>query len=165
MSSNNNSNDATMAVAFGIAVIAALAYAMFALFAFFAFVLTILAIFAWNRPLRLGRKIVIEPEEARAFVRRGLAGMCLLPAFAFFVEAFLSVNINWDYLPHMMVLGYIGGSLGIEIMMAEENGRGSVVPQQHQQVLPPQPSQPALPPAPREPFRYASWDDEEENRR
>lgn len=165
MSSNNN-NDTGVIVGFIVAGLAMIAFFIFALFAFAAFVLTILAIFAWNKPLRIGRKFVITPEEARAFVGRGIVGMWLVPAFALFVNVFLGVHINWEYFTHMMIVGYVGGSIGIEVMMAEESGGGGYVePHHHQQVLPPAPAQKALPPAERDPFRYATWDDEEENRR
>ncbi len=165
MSSNNN-NDASTGIAIVFGIIAALAFVAFALFAFVAFVLTILAICAWNKPLRIGRKFVLEPEDARAFVWRGLMGMWMVPAFAFFVNVFLGVHINWGYLAHMMAFGYVAGSLGVEAMMADENGNHQhAEPQQYQQVLPPQTAQRALPPSPRGPFNYASWDDEEENRR
>lgn len=165
MSSNNN-NDASTGIAIVFGIIAGLAFVAFAIFAFTAFALTILAICAWNKPLRIGRKFVIEPHEARAFVWRGLMGMWMVPAFAFFVNVFLGVHINWGYLTHMMMFGYVAGSLGIEAMMADGNGnQGHAEAPHHHEVLPPPPAQRALPPASREPFNYASWDDEDENRR
>ncbi len=163
MSSNNN-NDTGVIVGFIVAGLAMIAFFIFALFAFAAFVLTILAIFAWNKPLRIGRKFVITPEEARAFVGRGIVGMWAVPAFALFVNVFLGVHINWEYFTHMMMVGYVGGSIGLEMMLADKDGSGDST-ELHQQVLPPAPAQKALPPAEREPFHYASWDDEEENRR
>ena len=163
MSSNNN-NDTGQAVGYLFAGMAMLAFVAFAIFAFIAFVLTILAIFAWNKPLRIGRKFVITPDAARAFVGRGLVGMCAVPAFALFVNVFLGVHINWEYFTHMMMVGYVGGSIGLEMMLADKDGGGGS-PETHQQVLPPPPAQRAIPPAEREPFHYASWDDEEENRR
>lgn len=62
---------------------------------------------------------------------------------------------------HMVVGGYTLGSIGVEIMIANnEAASPSVTYIPPQPELPP-PSRPALPAPPREPFRYASWDDEE----
>lgn len=166
MSSNNNNSAASTGIAIVFGLFAAIAMFAFAFFAFVAFVLTILAICAWNKPLHIGGKLSIQPEEARSFVWRGLMGMWMLPAFVLFVNVFLGVHINWGYLPHLMVFGYVAGSLGLEMMMADDGSDHShAEPRQHHEVLPPQPSQRNLPAAPRESFSYASWDDEEENRR
>lgn len=166
--SQNNNDESTM-IAMGLAFIGvaamALAFVFAAIIAFAAFLFTILAILAWSKPLRLGR-LVIEPEEAQAFVYRGLIGAVSVPAFLLFCAIVFDLRIEWNYLFHFMLAGYVLGSVGVEIAMAEENGSSRAVhPQQSHQVLPPQPAQRALPPAAREPFRYASWDDEEENRR
>lgn len=164
--SQNNQNDASAGIGLVFAGIGILALVAFAAFAFIAFALTALAIFAWNKPRRLGRKIVIQPEEARAFVFRGLVGMGLVPAFVFFVNVFQNVHIEWQYLSHMMVFGYVAGSLGIEVLMADQSDAAeSDETRQVQQVTPLQPEQRVLRPIEPEPFRYASWEDEEENGR
>ena len=158
MASNNNDSGAGTGIALVLAFIGAMAI-MFAVFlAFLAFIFTVIAILAWNNPLRLG-KVVVTPEEARGFVGRGIVGAIGLPAFAAFCEVFLQVSINWDYLMHMMVGGYTLGSLGVEIMMADDERFAAPVtyiPPEPQ--LPPRPSLPAPEP---QPFRFASWDDEE----
>ncbi|MGY4748871.1 hypothetical protein ACVNHC_03305 [Pannonibacter sp. Q-1] len=161
---SNNHNDEKTVVLLIFGAIWALVLVAFALFAFIAFVLTILAICAWNKPLHPG-KLSIEPEEARAFVGRGLVGMWIVPAFALFVNVFLGVHINWGYLSHMMVIGYVGGSVGVQFLLVDDNEGAPASAPLREEVLPPPYSQQALPPAPREPFNYASWDDEEENRR
>lgn len=163
MSSNNDEKSAViMVVAFIGAVMMAIAIFIMALLAFAAFVLTILSIFAWNRPLRLGR-IVITPEEARGFVYRGIAGALLVPAFLAFMTLLFDLNIEWSYLLHFMLAGYVGGSIGLEILFAQEEPQGGGPVHYH-------PAPPAIPAPTRQtmlappeapPFRYASWDDEE----
>lgn len=76
MSSNNNKDESTLIImgfAFLGAVAMMIVMAIIMMLTFAAFVLTILAICAWNKPLRLG-KLIIMPEEAHAFVCRGMAG-------------------------------------------------------------------------------------------
>ncbi|MCJ8510721.1 hypothetical protein MUU53_23060 [Rhizobium lemnae] len=162
MSSNNN-NGAGMAVAFAIAMLGIVGIFIFALLAFVAFVLTALAIFAWNSPLTLG-KWTLHPHEARAFVTRGILGAFLVPAFLLFVNVFLNIHIEWNYLSYMLVGGYTLGSIGIEIIMADEQ---TVSAPPVTTYISPTPQLPASPKqAPQsmetEPFRFASWDDEEE---
>lgn len=158
MASNNNSNEAG-GLALVLAFIGAMAIMFAVVLAFFAFVLTIIAIFAWNSPLRLG-KWVVTPEEARAFVGRGIVGAIMVPAFCLFCEVVFQVPIVWDYLAYMMVGGYTLGSLGIAIMIAEDEAPSAPVT-----YIPPQPQLPPAPrpvlSAPKEPFRFASWNDEE----
>lgn len=167
--SQNNQNDENTAIAMALgfigAVMMVIAFAVIAILSFVAFVFTILAIIAWNEPLRLGR-LVIEPEEARAFVYRGLLGAATAPAFLLFCAVLFGVPVEWNYFHYFLLGGYVAGSVGIEIAMAEENsGDSAVHPQLPQQVLPPRPAPQMTPPAEREPFSYARWDDEEENRR
>jgi hypothetical protein len=165
MSSQNNNNEQS-AMIFVAAILCAAAFAaivfIFALATFTAFVMTIICFFAWNRPRRLGKEVLM-PEEARAFVYRGLAGAVLLPVFAIFCDLVFGVYIRGDVLPYLVIGGYVVGSLGIEILMAEEAQQQ----QQSIQVIPPQmPVQRAQPslPSNKPPFRYASWDDEEAGR-
>jgi len=161
---SNNSDDGKIAILLVLGAIWAIALIVFAIFAFIAFVLTILAICAWNKPLHIG-KLSIEPEEARAFVGRGLVGMWVVPAFALFTNVFLGVHINWGYLNHMMVFGYVGGSIGVLFLMTDENGAVPASSPQREVALPQPKSHQTLAPPPREPFHYANWDDEEESRR
>lgn len=163
MSSNNNneSSAAMMVVAFIGAAIMMVALFVMALLAFAAFALTILSIFAWNKPLCLGR-LVIMPDEARGFVWRGIIGAFMVPAFLVFTSLFFDLNIAWEYLLHFMLAGYVGGSIGMEILFAQDD-RMSARPIFDHPAQPtlPAPAQKALPPADPAGFRYASWDDEE----
>ncbi|MBN9033804.1 MAG: hypothetical protein BGO05_21405 [Rhizobiales bacterium 63-7] len=163
MSSNNNDNGAGMAVAIVCALIGAAAIFLFAILAFVAFVLTILAIFAWNSPVTLG-KWTLHPHEARAFVGRGILGAVLVPTFVLFVQVVFTIPVEWQYLNYMLLIGYVLGSIGIEIMMADQEGTSTPPATTY---IPPAPQLPAPPkPSPQtseaEPFRFASWDDEEE---
>jgi hypothetical protein len=163
MSSQNNNETNGFAVAFAfIGVAIAMAAAIIAVIAcFITFVFTILALLAWNRPLKLGKHI-LTPAEARGFVYRGLAGAVLVPAFAIFCVVFFNVFIPGDALPYLIVGGYVAGSLGIEVLMAD--GTEAQAPMN---VTPPPPEMPRglpAPPASRQPFEYARWDDEDARR-
>lgn len=165
---SDNKNDESSAIIMVFAFIGAALY-VWAIFlallaAFAAFVFTILSLIAWNRPLRLGRTFVITPDEARAFVYRGLIGAGVLPAFLIFVEVVTGVGINADFFLPSIALGYTLGSVGVEIMMAngeseDATGVEIIPPQQQLPAPPPQASTPQ-----RLPFRFASWDDEEARR-
>ena len=159
MSNRNDDDNSGIALVFmGLAMIG-LGLAIIA--AFIAFVLTVIALFAWNKPRRIG-KTVIRPEDARGFVYRGIAGAFLLPAFCIFLNVFLGIYINGEYLPHLILGGYVLGSLGLEILMHEEGGDEPQAPTVIDAPSLPQTRQPEiLPPPPQEPFRYASWDDED----
>lgn len=160
-------NDDSSGLAIAAAFVCAIAIAMFlivaAVLSFLAFVFTVLSLLAWNERLTIGR-FTIEPEEARAFIQRGLIGMVLLPLFALFCQVLFQIPINGQAWPYIILGGYVLGSVGIEILMAEQaqNAPPTItLPSRpaeppHSTVLPP-PSAPA-------PFRYASWDDEEERR-
>ncbi len=159
-SKNDESNALAFAAAFIFAGMIFLAFAIFAVAAFITFVLTIICVIACFRPLKLGNE-TIYPEQASAFIVRGCAGSIILPAFALFASALFKFQIVPDYWPYIFLLGYIGGSLGIEMLNAEDDGNaGRSAPP-----LPPSPPQQSLPRPEPEPFRYASWDDEEEARK
>lgn len=162
MSSRNNDNTAGSGFAIVAGIIAVIGIALLAALAFLCFVLTILCLIAWNKPLSIGR-LTLEPQDARAFVGRGLMGMSMLPAFVSFCSLLFGLHINWSYLPYFMVGGYAIGSLGVEFLL-------------QQQVSAATPPEPLPPPAqitqeqhrtidaqPREtqPFQFATWDDEE----
>jgi hypothetical protein len=167
-------NDETSGMIFVVAIIGAAAYAfiflVFMIAAFVTFVLTLLCLHAWFKP-RAIRNVILMPEEARSFIKRGLLGALMLPAFAVFLEIIFDLRINADVLPYLAALGYMGGSLGIEILMAEEEASPPVVNAPRQHVL--APSRPVerivlAPPRQRKQsgerhpsFDYATWDDEE----
>lgn len=167
MSSNNGNND-NAGIILVFSVIGAIAYlaflAVFFLMMFGAFVLTFICFFAWNKLLMLGNHPLM-PEEARAFVKRGLAGAALVPAFFVFVALFLGVPLNGDALFYGMVGGYTLGSIGLELLWAHEAQQvAAQAPpiQPYYQINPPQSAPPpSLPAPPRPPFHFASWDDED----
>lgn len=162
----SSKNDETTAVVMVFACLGAMAIMLaafvFAVLAFLSLLLTFVALCAWSRPRRIG-KFILEPEEARAFVYRGLAGSFLLPTFVAFCALLFGFNIQDSVWPYLFLGGYVAGSIGIEILMADQNGGGGAV-----DITPPQvPSAPprSLPRPEPEPFRFASWDDEEERGR
>lgn len=165
--SSNNDNGAAMGMAVVFTILAFVGLFLYALLLFVSFVLTILCIVAWNNPLRLG-KLTIEPREAHAFVARGLFGMAALPFFAAFCSTIFDVPIDPEFWSHLVVGGYALGSLGVEIMMAEDQPRTMTPawreePQRPVEVLPPQ-KRAAVRDDPSESVRFASWDDEDEMR-
>lgn len=165
MSSRNNDevNGMIYAIAFIGAGAILLASVVYALAAFAAIVLTLFALAAWNEPLTLGGN-TLKPEEARIFVARGVIGVVVLPVFIAFCDALFNLHVNWSLWPHFVLIGYTLGSVGL--MFFEDSNE----PQTGGQViLPPTPRLPEpprtihTPPEPK-PFRFASWDDEEEGR-
>jgi hypothetical protein len=162
MSSKNDDNSAAIMgmvfIGVGIYLLAILA---FMIAAFVTFVLTILCLLAWNRPIGRG-EYILTPEEARGFIGRGIAGSLFLLAFLVFIDLVFNAPINWDYAFYYAAGGYMGGSLGIGMILEEEKRASQTIDVPHQPVSPP-PQQRALP-APRQPFEYASWDDEEVRR-
>ena len=178
MSSNNNgTSPEMMAFALVAAAMMMVFYFFVALLAFRAFVFTILALIAWNKPLTLGKE-TIYPHEARAFVRRGLFGALVVPAFAVFCEVLLQLQIAPDAWTYLFVGGYVGGSLGIEILMAQQEAENATVSEYFPPVVEHLPNQhrPQLETrtnrkedanavsddAEARPFRFADWDDDEE---
>ncbi len=163
--SQNNNNDASFGIGLAFAGLMIIAYVAFAILAFLTFILTILCFAAWSSPITIG-KWTLTPVEARGFVRRGIFGALALLAFLVFVETFFRVGINWNALPEILIGGYIGGSLGVEWLMAQDD-EAQTLAQPMQPQLPTvqeiQPPRKALPPR-REPFEFASWDDEEERK-
>lgn len=164
MANNNDNSGAGMAFA----LVAAMAYFMFLIVAavagFLTLILTILSILAWNRELRLGKHI-ITPQEARAFIGRGLLGTLMAPLFVLFCELMFKFQFEWDkFGGYVLFAGYVLGSLGMEFLMAkareEEEERMRMYPPQRS-FTPPQEPQRGLPAPPKEPFSFASWDDDE----
>lgn len=154
---SSKSNDENAAIGVVVAVIAFAALFFFALLAFVALVFTVLALLAWKKPLRLGR-FVITPDEAHAFVGRGLIGMALLPTFWAFCCILFGLPFEGDYLGYLLIGGYTLGSVGIEILSADDDPPAASPV--HTPPALPTPADKA-PAAEEEPFRFASWDDEE----
>lgn len=174
MSQNNNDEATAIGMVFAMigVFIMMVGFAILALAAFASFVLTILALCAWNKPLSLG-KVTIEPHEARAFVGRGVFGAFVVPAFVLFCDVLFGLGVDWNYALHIAGVGYVLGSIGVEILMAEdEEGQAGQPSVPAQQQLPgqsqPSPEPQYLPPTagsqPAYKFRYATWDDEEAGR-
>jgi hypothetical protein len=164
MSSRNNDevNGMMFAIALIGAIIVFMAAVVYAMAAFAAIVLTLFAIAAWNEPLTLNGN-TLQPEEARIFVLRGVVGAVFCPVFLAFCDVLFAMHVNWSLWPHFVLGGYTAGSVGFMIFC--EN---TEEPQNNAQViLPPAPRLPEpprtiyTPPEPK-PFRFASWDDEEE---
>jgi hypothetical protein len=160
---NNNGSDIGMAVGLIAAVIFAMGLLVFLILAFVAFLYTIFCLMAWNKPLRLG-KSVIEPDEARWFIKRGLIGAGALPAFVLLMGMFSPTGLHPDAMLWSVLAGYIGGSVGVEIWIQTEAQKQAEL---NATILPPQvpPSAPprtiAPPQESRPPFQYGEWDDEE----
>lgn len=126
------------------------------------FIYTALALYAWNKPRRIGNEVLL-PEEARAFVYRGLLFAVVCPILSILCGWLFDLPLDENLLPLVSIAGYIVGSMGFEYL--REQGRQSAQGFDHT-VLPyaaPEPK--VLPSPPKEPFHYASWDDEEENGR
>jgi Zn-dependent protease with chaperone function len=167
MSSKGNDEATGLFVALGFigAIFLFWAALIFALLAFLALVFTVLCCLAWNKPFQIGSWPPITPEEAHAFVWRGVAGALLLPVFAAFVCLLFGLKIQDPWWFYLLVGGYTVGSVGVEIIKAQEEAKASAAAQAvtPQQPLPRTP-QKCLPPAQPESSGFASWDDEEEGR-
>lgn len=156
---SNNDNGEMFGFAVVIAVLAVVGLFLYAVLAFLAVVLTIIAILAWNNPLKLG-KTTVQPADARAFVGRGILGAIALPVFLTFCELLFDFRIDWEELGgHIVLGGYILGSIGLEMMEGEETPQ-PVMPEYLPPVVPIAPPQPARPAPEQKPFRFAAWDDE-----
>jgi hypothetical protein len=162
MSSRNDNSEAGFALAMvgaGFVIVGAI---LFALAAFVALILTILCIFAWSKPLKLGN-MIIEPWEARAFVGGGVAGMWLLPVFALFCEVLFQFGIAdcaWTYL---FLGGYVAGAFGSLWFVTEQSEQQQAAANTEVVTLPePRPTPLVIDQQPAQPYRFASWDDEEE---
>lgn len=157
MSSKNDDNSgmaAVMMVGVMIAVI------LFAVLAFAAAIMTVLCFIAWNRPLWIGGW-ELSPEEARAFIFRGIIGAILAPTFVAFCDIVIELQANWDYWPYFVGVGYTIGSIGIYLLSDDDEPDPVDITPPRIPTAPPR----ALPRPDAEPFRYASWDDEEERGR
>ena len=108
MSSNNNSMSPEMMV--GILVLAAIGLffmVIAALFAFVAIVMTGFAIAAWNEPITLAGD-TLHPDQARAYVGRGVIGAIVLPVFVVFCAAAFQFDL-YKITEHGWLLIILGG--------------------------------------------------------
>ncbi|UIN35502.1 hypothetical protein [Methylobacterium oryzae] len=167
---NGKSNE----FAFTLALIGAAIYVIaafiltFALFA--SLCLTVLCLFAWNKPLRLFGHI-LTPEEAREFVGRGILGMVLIPSFILFATIILRIPISDDVWPFLIFGSYTVGSLSLAFDERDDNDdtsqlqllKGSDITSAQAAADTEYQIAPVKPAAP--PFRFATWDDEEELRK
>ncbi len=164
---NNDQSGLAIAIAFvGMAMFIMVA-AIFAIAAFAAVVFTIIALCAWDKPLTLF-KLTIYPDEARAFVYRGLLGMVLAPVFVIFCAVLFKFQIVPEAWVYIIIGGYTAGSVGIEYLKAqaeeEAAANATYIPPAPPAALP-QPEQPPRPTGkPDERFTFADWDDEEAQR-
>ena len=146
---------------------------LFAVIGFITFFFTIVSLIALFRPVRLG-KYVVEAEEGKTFLKRGLAGAFLVPAFAFFCCVIFGLRIRPEFWNWLVIGGYCLGSLGVSTVEAIEAQNAEEQARTAELLLPPTPAQRAVDapegnPSPSRsksasPFRFASWDDEEELR-
>ena len=161
--SNQNNDNSGIAIAFAFIATAALflAAVIFALATFAAVIFTIIALCAWEKPLTVFGQ-TIYPDEAQAFVKRGLLGMVLAPLFVLFCTVMFQTPIIDEAWVFIIVGGYTLASVGIEYLkvQAQQDGAAGAT------YMPPSPPASLPPPAaqPREPFTFADWDDEERPR-
>lgn len=169
MSSNNNNMSPEAMIGIMVITVIGLAFMVIAaLFAFAAIVLTFIAIAAWNEPLIVGDDIV-HPDEARAYVWRGVVGAIALPLFAVFCSVVFQFDLK-EITDHgwllILLAGYSGGSLGIEIAIQQAREEAAAAAAIQQEILPPLPAPQPKPTQtqstkPAEDFEFARWDDEE----
>jgi hypothetical protein len=164
---NRNNNEASAIgaiVGFVGMIVVFVAIIALAIAAFLTFVVTLICIVSWNSETRIGNQ-TFEPDWARAFVQRGLAGAALFPAFIAFCGVALTPlmdgEFHWEptYWLYTMGLGYMGGSLGIEILRADDDDGSSDEPAAPLWITPPPPL--AEKPDPTS-FQYASWEDDDQ---
>ena len=146
--------------ALALAAAIAIGLLVFAFLSFVAVLLTLVAMLALNKPRRIAR-VVVEPYQARFFVQRGAIGAGLATAFVTFTGVLLGFSINWDYLPYFLLIGYVAGSVGIEIIFAFYGIHiGPVIDCQPASKTRSADQHEAPRAAPKY-FEYASWDDEQ----
>lgn len=177
MANNNDNSGAAMAIGFVAAGALIMGAFVFALLAFASFVLTVVCFMAWNKPIEFCGE-TLTPEDARAFVRRGLIGACLVPSFAFFASGLFGVPVRADWVIYLPIGGYALGSVVVTYHIEKAKAEAAQSEAAMQALLPQQPVRTAqtIEPLPsehaehqrhaeREPFRFATWDDEEELRK
>lgn len=187
--SNNNNNDsddgAMMAVYMVGGIICAMASVIVIGVTFLCFVLTIMSLLSLWSPFTFGNKVLLWPHQAHAFLWFGFLGMIGIPCFAV-IAALLGGHghrITWDAIETLVLIGWVGASMSY-IFFADHNNAPEMLELRRQAELENQPPPmkeinppafgPDVPeikfrgtlPAPKkpDPFRFASWDDEEEFR-
>lgn len=175
---NDKDNGAMLGFALIITMATFLFAFVFVIITFLSIIMTGVCILAWNKPVTLFGQ-TITPQEAHEFVARGLLGAALAPCFALFASGLFGFQIRQDYWVFIVLGGYALGSLVIEYHMEKAKAEAAQQAAAMQALLPPeQPSQPvrtidaraSIAPvsekqAQPEPFRFATWDDEEELRK
>ncbi|MCB1499016.1 MAG: hypothetical protein KDK07_04375 [Bauldia sp.] len=161
MNSKDNGTDPVVATFAAGALLAAIL--VFTLSAFVALIGTILALVAWDEPLKMGR-ISIQPEQARAFVTRGIVGALLVPAFAVFAAVLLKFKIDPDAWLFLFLGGYTAGSFGVEFVLIDKYFQKDGTAEFEGNAQLPPPFETAVN-GEAKPFSFASWDDEEERRK
>lgn len=170
--SNNRNNDEAMGFAIVMTVIGIICIAIIAAYYLAAlaitFVLTCLCIGAWFEPYT-SDKATIFPEEARAFIVRGL----LFCGIAMIVTAWGVEHKDWEVSRSgwwlIGLTAYMAGSLGIQVLLSPElaDGTPDIFPKREIPALPaPSPitieaTAIEVPTAPPEPFEFGEWDDAE----
>lgn len=186
---SNNSNDDDNGAIIAISLVGGVVWAMASLMvigiAFVCFVFTIMSLLSLWSPLTFGNKVLLWPHQARNFLWIGLLGLICVPCFA--VTAALlgghGHRITWDAIETLAIIGWVGASMSY-IFFADHDNAPEMIELRRQAELENQPppmkeiNPPAFDgdvpeikfrgtlPAPKkpEPFRFASWDDEEEFR-
>lgn len=177
--SNNNDNSGAIMV---FALVGTLAVFMFAFICavvtFISVILTGVCLSAWNKPVMFFGQ-TITPQEAREFVTRGLMGAVLVPCFTLFASGLFGFQVRPDYWLFFPLGGYAFGSLVIGYHIEKAKAEAAQQAAAMQALLPPeQPARvvrtidarPSIAPVSEEqarpqPFRFATWDDEEELRK
>ena len=164
---NNGKNDENGFVIFVIAFVGAamlyLAAFIFALLTLLSFVMTIWCFTAWNKP-RTILGDTVTPTQARLFVGSGVIGAFALPAFLLFCEVVFGFRINGDYLGLIITAGYVFGSLGMGMLIAQHEEQeaaktGKTINSTDYQEVSSKPQ--GLPNPEAKPFHFADWDDGE----
>ena len=169
MSSRKDDNNELAAVFIILGMIALVVVAYYAIVALiFTILLTVACLGAWNTPQTYEDRFTIFPDEARAFIVRGL--ICTVLALLF--SAIGIWKRGWKIEPHawwfIAVGGYVAGSLGIEIIRSRELADGTpdifplrAIPLPPPPVIEAEAVDVTPPEAEPEPFHFAEWDDGE----
>lgn len=182
MSNNNDNGGAILIIAIVVTMATFMVALAFVILTSLSIALTGFCLSAWNKPIRLFGH-TITPQQAREFVARGVLGAVLVPCFALFAYGFFGFRISSDYWLFLPLGGYAFGSLVIGYEIEKARAEAAQQDAAMQALLPPeQPTRPvrtieakpfithvsddeAKPQPQPEPFRFATWDDEEELRK
>lgn len=192
MANNQNSNDndsdvmiIIMAVCCSYGIMLAMVVGMVLLgIAIICLLLTLAAIISVWKPIPWGDDIIMWPHQARWFLLFGFLGMLCLPISVTLLAAALEVKARFstESLNTLLIMGWVGGSMGYMFLTDHEGSLAMCAIREEAQAQQPPPMKEINPPAfdgdvpeikfrgtlpaPKkpEPFRFASWDDEEEFR-